>query len=121
MFSEPSTILKQIDLASPARVADFGTGVGSFAKAAAKIVQPQGKVYAIDVQRELLARLQLDVEHEGISGIETVWGNVEETHGSKLRDGSVDLVILGNVLFQAESRTGILTEAFRVLRSGGSC
>ncbi|MBI2474518.1 MAG: methyltransferase domain-containing protein, partial [Candidatus Taylorbacteria bacterium] len=57
-FSDPSHNVEQFDLQSGMTVADFGTGSGYYAFAAAKAVGDKGKVYAIDVQKPLLEKLK---------------------------------------------------------------
>jgi ubiquinone/menaquinone biosynthesis C-methylase UbiE len=54
----PYKILKTIGLESGMTVLDYGCGPGSFALAAARIVGPQGKVYAVDIHPAALALMQ---------------------------------------------------------------
>lgn len=98
------------------KVGDFGTGSGHYARAAATIVGPSGKVYAIDVQEDVLKHLKLNTHehHHGI--IETLWGDIEKPGGTHLRDASLDAVILANTLFQIDNRFGLLAELKRVLK-----
>ena len=49
-----------------------------------------------------------------------LWGNIEKFGGTKLVDGSVDVVIVSNVLFQAEDKKGVIEEARRILKQGGT-
>lgn len=119
MFSDPKNIVKQLDIQSGWRIADFGAGVGHFAKALSPLVGLTGKIYAIEVQKEVLGRLGTDAEHGGMGNIEPVWGNIEVPMGTRLRDSSIDMVLVANVLFQSEHRAGLLVEAKRVLHPGG--
>lgn len=100
-------------------VADFGVGAGFFTRALARSVGPQGKVYAIDINRELLKRLAPFAEIEGLSNIEYVQGDLDEPHGSSLPDGTLDAVMMANILFQVEKKDQIIEEAWRILRKGG--
>jgi ubiquinone/menaquinone biosynthesis C-methylase UbiE len=59
MFAHPETILSGFDLKSGMHVADLGTGSGFYALAAAHLVGSKGRVYAIDVQKDLLDRIML--------------------------------------------------------------
>jgi precorrin-6B methylase 2 len=58
MFSNPQKIIAQLDLQSGSRVADVGAGSGAYALAAAKAVGEHGKIFAVEVQKELLSRLE---------------------------------------------------------------
>jgi len=118
-FSDPHHIIAQFDLQSGARVADFGAGGGAVALAAARAVGDAGRVYAIEVQKELLPRLKNEARGARLHNLEVLWGDVERTSGTHLKDGAVDAVILSNILFQLTDRTGAVKEAQRVLKPGG--
>lgn len=118
-FSSPRENVLQLGLREGMKVADFGSGSGHYAKAAAAIVGHGGKVYAIDVQEDVLKHLKLNSHEHHQRIIETIWGDVEKLGGTHLRDASLDAVILGNTLFQINNRDGLLVEMKRVLKSGG--
>ena len=101
------------------KVGDFGAGSGHYARAAAAIVDYDGKVYAIDVQENVLKHLKLNTHAAHHAIIDTVWGDIEKLGGTHLRDASLDAVIVANTLFQIENRSGLLGEIQRVLKSGG--
>jgi len=103
------------------KVGDFGTGTGHYARAAAAIVGHSGKVYAIDVQEDILKHLKLNTHEQHRHIIETVWGDIEKSTGTGLRDASLDAIILANAFFQVENRSALLSEIKRVLKSGGKC
>lgn len=119
MFADPHHLIEQFDLQSGARVADFGAGGGALALVAARAVGDAGKVYAVDVQKELLERLKNEARAARVHNLEVLWGDVERQGGTHLKDGAVDAVILSNILFQLEDRTGAAKEAKRVLKPGG--
>jgi len=100
-------------------VVDFGAGSGSYAIEAAKIVAPNGRVYAIDIRKEPLDRLRADARDSGLSNIEIIWGDIEQAGGAKLADQLAEVVIISNVLFQARSMYTVALEAKRVLKQGG--
>ncbi|MBI2048818.1 MAG: methyltransferase domain-containing protein [Parcubacteria group bacterium] len=119
MFSNPQHNIDQFSLGDGMRVADFGTGSGAYALAAARAVGVDGKVYAIDVRQENLARLKKEADGARLHNIEVVRGDLEKIGGSGLRDGAVDAVIISNILFQIKDKKMFLKEAGRVLASGG--
>lgn len=119
MFSNPEQNVTQLGLREGMKVADFGAGTGLYAKAASHHVGESGKVYAIEVQKDLVKKLESDTRTWKISNIECIWGNVEKSNGSKLADRSVDAIIMSNVLFQADDKIGLVTEARRVLKTDG--
>jgi len=117
MFSDPQHNLEQLSIDPGMVVADLGCGAGNYAIPAAKMVGTTGNVFAVDVQQELLSRLNADALQHGVHGsIDVVWGDVDEVEGSTLRESSVDRVILANILFQVEKNEALITEAFRVAK-----
>ncbi len=100
-------------------MADFGTGGGAMAIAAARHVGHSGKVYAIDIQKGLLEKLARHATDLHLSNLEVVWGNIDHSHGSKLAPASVDAVIIANVLFQSEHVGHLVAEAKRILKPHG--
>jgi ubiquinone/menaquinone biosynthesis C-methylase UbiE len=119
MFSDPAHNIEQLGLPERSHIADFGAGSGAYTIAAAKAVKNFGKVYAVEVQKELAMRIKALARTEGLENVEALWGDIERAGGTKLADASVDAVIISNVLFQAEDKKGVVEEAKRVLKSGG--
>ncbi len=118
-FTKPEDNLKELRLQDGMQVVDLGAGAGSYAKPSARMVAPGGTVVAVEVQRELLDRLKLECEREGIKNLEVIWANIEKLGGTKLRDASMDRAILSNVLFQADDQLGTIRETARILKPEG--
>jgi ubiquinone/menaquinone biosynthesis C-methylase UbiE len=119
MFSDPEHNIEQFRLSPGVSVVDLGAGAGHYSFAAAKAVGHDGTVYAVDVQKDMLDRMLADAHQHGISNIKAIWGNIETVHGTRLRDQSVDAVILSNTFFQVENKIGCLNEIHRILKSTG--
>ena len=117
-FLDPNQFLNQLDLSPDMIAADFGCGSGGWAIPLAKKLK-EGKVYAIDILEEPLSVLKSRVAGERMLNLQAVRGNVEEKGGSKMTDSSMDLVLMTNLLFQAEDKKGAVAEAVRVLKRGG--
>ena len=101
------------------KVADFGSGTGHYTKAAAHVVGSSGHVYAIDVMEDVLKHARQHTHQGQHHIIDMVWGDIEHKGGTKLRDYSMDAVILANTLFQVENRQGMIDEIKRVLKPDG--
>ncbi len=119
MFANPKTNIEQLGLSDGAVVADFGAGSGFYSIEAARAVAPRGRVYAIDVQKELLERLRSEARRYHVGGIDILVGDIERLGGTKIREGSVDVVIASNVFFMLSDKKGCMTEARRILKPGG--
>lgn len=118
-FVSPEEIVKSISLDEGMHLADFGAGSGAYVFAAAKRVGKSGRVYAIDLNKELLQKVKRESIQGGNSNIEIIWGDVEVSKGSKLAGGAVDRVILSNILFQVEDKEGVVKETARILKPNG--
>ncbi len=118
MFKDPERVLDQFILQSERTIADFGAGSGAYTFAAARRVG-SGKVYAIEVQRDLLQKIKNTAHTAHLSNVEVIWGDVEKAEGSGLAKDAVDAVIISNILFQAEDKSAIAREAYRILKNGG--
>jgi ubiquinone/menaquinone biosynthesis C-methylase UbiE len=119
VFSDPSKIIEQLDVQSGSRVADFGAGSGMYSFAVAKAVGEHGKVFAVEVQKELLGRLEREAHARKILNVEGIWGDIETAGGTHLTDNSCDAVVIANALFQVPDKNGLAREAARVLKSRG--
>lgn len=115
-FFEPTSILKNLGLGTHVcDVLEFGCGYGTFTFPAAQMIR--GKVFAIDIESELLAQTQAKSESAGIMNIEWMHRDFID-QGSGLNDEAVDYVMLFNILHAVE-RMVLLKEAWRVLRPTG--
>ncbi|OGI82229.1 hypothetical protein A3I95_00645 [Candidatus Nomurabacteria bacterium RIFCSPLOWO2_02_FULL_44_12] len=118
MFTDPVKNLKALGLRENDIVADLGAGTGFYAVAAGRMV-PQGKVYAVDVQKDFLMTIKSKAREANLPNVETLWGDVEKLGGTKIGDEVVDVVIASNILFQVENQERFLEEAKRILKPGG--
>jgi ubiquinone/menaquinone biosynthesis C-methylase UbiE len=118
-FSDPRSNILQMGLRDGMKVADLGAGSGHYSLAAAASVGNSGRVYAVDVQEDILKHLKDSAHRAGRNNIETIWGNLEKKGGTKLRDQSMDAVILSNTLFQLEHKEDAVAEIKRIIKSGG--
>jgi ubiquinone/menaquinone biosynthesis C-methylase UbiE len=119
MFSDPSYNVEQLELQSGIKVADLGAGSGFYSLALARAVGSNGKVYAVDVQKDLLERLKKESQKEELHNVEIIWGDIERIGGTKLRDESLDAVVAANVLFQIEQKKNFCEEVKRILKKNG--
>lgn len=119
MLSKPEQNVAQLGLREGMRVADLGAGTGAYSIAAGGYVGHTGHVYAIEVQKNLIKKLESEIKESEVLNVECIWGDIEKKHGTKIADYSMDAVIIANVLFLSEDKLGLIDEAFRILKSGG--
>jgi ubiquinone/menaquinone biosynthesis C-methylase UbiE len=99
-------------------IADIGAGTGYFAIPLARAVGPHGKIYAVDLQHEMLNLLGKKLEQPDIPrNIELLEGDASNT---TLASKCVDLVLIANVWHELDDRKAALRETARILRSNGA-
>lgn len=118
MFTDPVKNLKQFGLREDMIVADLGAGTGFYVINAAQMV-PQGKVYAIEIQRDFLTTIKNKAKDACLDNIECLLGDVEKVGGTHIRDQVVDAVIISNIFFQVENKDKFIEEAKRILKFEG--
>lgn len=100
-------------------VADFGAGAGYYAQLLAQKVGENGRVYAIDINKDLLAKIANEAEKTGLDNIEIITGDVEKENGTTLKEGSVDVVVIANTLYSIDNKPAAAKEAMRILKKKG--
>jgi len=90
----PDEALDALNLKPGMVVADVGAGTGYMSLKMAKRVGPSGKVYAEDVQPEMLRMLRQNAVKAKATNVETVLGNETDP---KLPAGQMDLILLVDV------------------------
>lgn len=118
-FAHPARNVVMLEIEPGATVADFGAGSGHYTLELARAVGERGHVYAVDVQPDLLRRIKNEAGRQSLQNIEIIVGDISRRHGTKLRDRSVDMVLMSNILFQTEHKEAALSEGHRILKPGG--
>lgn len=117
---DPATILREVGLSLDMTYADLGAGtLGYFVLPAAHIVGPSGKVYAVDILKSALQSIESRMQLEGITNMQTVWGDLERPGGIKIPTSSLDLASFVNVAHLLIRSLVPLEEAKRIVRPGG--
>ncbi len=111
-----SVLLEELDLQPGMAVADVGAGTGYYARRMAPLVAPGGKVYAVDVQPQMVAILRELAARPGLAGIVPVQAQVADP---KLAPESVDLALMVDVYHELEYPHEVLQALVRALKPGG--
>lgn len=119
MFSDPASNISRLGVNDGMKVVDLGAGSGFYSLELAKRVGPTGRVFSIDVQKDLLERLKSMANVQGLKNIEVVWANAEKIGGTKLHDYIADRIVCSNILFQIEKHEDFALEIKRLLKPGG--
>jgi ubiquinone/menaquinone biosynthesis C-methylase UbiE len=114
-FRPPERILREAGIRNGLTVLDFGCGPGGFSLAAAKLVGPEGRVFAVDRHPLALKSVSEAASRRGLRNIRTILGGGP----ADLAGGSVDVVLLYDVLHGLPEPGPILAEFYRVLKPRG--
>ena len=117
-FLNVHQVLDNLTLKDDMMVCEFGCGGADFSVALAKRVS-RGRVYALDIQEEKLSAVKNKLKLQKINNVSLILCDLELPEGSTLQNNSLDIVVIPNVLFQAENKNAIIKEAKRILKSGG--
>ena len=112
----PSILIKSLGLKPGMVVADIGAGSGYLSFPMAKLVGPRGKVYAVDIQPEMLTIIQQKARSLGAKNVQTVLGG---TADPKLPTGSCDLQLLVDVYHELDQPYEMGLAMARALKPGG--
>jgi len=108
----PEKVISLLDLESEDVVLDLGAGTGFLTFPLSEIVE-NGKVYAVDVQEEMLKELRKKCEEKGCENIEVV---LSEEGNIPISDKEVNKSFLLNVLHEIEDMV-TLEELSRIMKS----
>jgi SAM-dependent methyltransferase len=108
--------LDAIGLRPGMTVAEVGAGTGYVALRMAKRVGPGGKVYANDVQPEMLELLRRNAAKAGLRNVQTILGTESDP---KLPPGQMDLIILVDVYHEFSEPQRMLRGIRAALRPEG--
>ena len=99
-WSHPGRVVRSLDLAPSARVADIGAGGGYFTFHLADAL-PSGSVYATDVAPKIVEDLRDEVRRRGYDNIEVL---LSETSDAGLPESSIDLALICDVYHHIDDR-----------------
>lgn len=116
MFSQPEKNIEQFAVDPGMKVVDLGSGAGFYTLFLADHVGKTGKVFAVDVQQDLLLKLKNEAFKKGLENIEIIWGDIDEENSTRLADASIDRVLIANTLFQTDNKENVVREAYRILK-----
>ena len=112
---QPDKTVEQLELKPDDIVADIGAGSGYFSFRIAQQV-PNGKVYAVDIQPEMLEAIAFLKEENDIANVETILGREDNPN---LPDESIDLAFMVDAYHEFAYPREMMEGIFTALKPGG--
>ncbi len=97
-------------------VADVGAAPGPYTFPLAERVGPDGKVYAVDIDKDDLAKIRSRAEREGVVQVETILGATDDP---RLPAAALDVVLVINAYHEFREYDEMLQGFHRALKPGG--
>jgi len=116
LLQKPELIAERMQLKPGMTVVEIGPGKGSYTKAVAEKVQPNGKVFAIDIQESIINRLKKKIKKESIQNIIP---KIDDAYNLSFEDESVDRIFAITCLPEIPDPIRILMEFKRILKPDG--
>jgi ubiquinone/menaquinone biosynthesis C-methylase UbiE len=114
-WQRPDDVIEALELRGGERVADLGAGDGYFVAHLARAVGPEGVVFAVDIDAELMLELATRFP-PGETNVEAILGDADDP---RLPDASLDLVLIVNTYHHIDGREAYFRALARDLRPGG--
>ena len=116
LIQRPGTVADRMELQSGMTVVEIGPGSGTYTKAVAERILPNGKVFAIDIQEQVIKRLEERVKRDRVTN---VFPRIDNAHDFSFPDKSVDRFFAVASLPEIPNPVLVLRECNRILRPNG--
>jgi SAM-dependent methyltransferase len=113
-WQKPAEVIRALALAPAAAVADIGSGTGYFAVRLARTL-PQGRVYGVDTEPDMVRYLTHRAKREGISNITAAQAGENDPR----IPAPVDLVLMVNTYHHIPERERYFGDLAKSLKPGG--
>ena len=114
-WQRPEQIMDHLGIAEGSIVADLGAGGGWFTIRLARRVGPNGRVYAQDIQPEMIGAIKRRVDREGLKNVQTVLGTTEDPQ----LPAPVDVVLIVDAYHEMDDPQTLLRNVRASLKPGG--
>jgi ubiquinone/menaquinone biosynthesis C-methylase UbiE len=115
-YQKPAEVVQALALRPGETVADIGSGSGYFSLRFAQAVGDAGRVYAVDIDPEMVRYLNRRLRDARVRNVQTV---LADPHDPLLPDASVDRFVVVDTWHHIEKRPAYLALMKRMLKPGG--
>ena len=115
-WQRPRELVAALELRPGMRVADLGAGTGYFSRYLSAAVGPEGTVFAVDTEPNLVVHLRARAEREQTENVVPILASADEP---RLPADSTDVVLIVDTYHHIDDRRGYVRRLQRVLRKRG--
>lgn len=113
---QPAKLLPLLNLKGGEVVADIGAGSGFYSFKLAPLVGEKGKIYAVDIQKEMLAIIRARSKELKVANVKPILGTIKDP---KLPADSVDVMLLVDVYHEFDHPYEMTAAMVKALKPGG--
>ncbi len=111
----PDEVIRNMEVKPTDVIADIGAGSGYFTLRLAKLA-PQGKVYAVDIQDEMLTFIQVRAASVNLTNVISHKGEINDT---KLPENSIDIALMVDAYHEFSHPREMMESIVKALKPGG--
>ncbi|HEY7316238.1 MAG TPA: methyltransferase domain-containing protein [Candidatus Binatia bacterium] len=115
-WQQRDRVIESLQIRPGDRIADIGSGAGYFVFALAKAVGPKGKVYAVDIDRQMNDLVAAHAKKDGFENVEVVLAKPDDPLVPSPR---VDLIFTSNTYHHIDNRVSYMANLRQYLRPDG--
>jgi ubiquinone/menaquinone biosynthesis C-methylase UbiE len=115
-WQQPERVIQSLEIRPGQTIADLGAGSGYFTFILAEATGPAGKVYAVDVDKDMTDLVARKAKERGARNLEVILAKPED---SLLPERSIDLVFTANTYHHIKDRVRYFSALRKALRPSG--
>jgi arsenite methyltransferase len=114
-WQQPQKVIAALEIQAGAVIVDLGSGSGYFTLKLAEAAGPTGKIYAVDIDPDMVDLIAKTAKQRSVKNVEPVLAKPDDP---LLPKTGVDLIFTANTYHHIDNRVAYLTGLRRYLRPG---
>jgi arsenite methyltransferase len=115
-WQQPDRVIQSLEIKPGDHVADLGSGGGYFTFRLANAVGPAGKVYAVDIDREMTQLVEKQAKDKNVGNVEVILAKPDDP---LLPPTGVDLILTVDTYHHIDNRVSYFANVRKYLRANG--
>jgi ubiquinone/menaquinone biosynthesis C-methylase UbiE len=115
-WQQPKRVIDSLQIRPDDHVADLGAGSGYFTFDLAEAVGPGGKIYAVDIDRDMTDLLAKRAKEKGAHNVDVI---LAKPYDPLLPTAGVDLILSVDAYHHIDNRVSYFSNLRKYLRRGG--